>query len=514
MYKPFFSLGKPLSCMALLALLGVSSLPGCSSKAGIDSPQMPPRHWLEDAPGVPVENQEKLDASVESLYSPDKVFDFDECVFLSIQQSPLLVKSAVNIEIKRLAVQDSLFKYLPEPSITFIVTSNITQFNHNIREPSSPVYTEINGLPYAYEQKGNLLTPEKYGQLSWDVSYSAPFPNPVATFLEHKTQKLLVNIAIATHRKAVSEVIENLAGYFLQVNAQDRIIEMQKELIPFLQKEIDYLEKLDSIDGGQGTFLTQARGRLRQAELAIEQSTMQRTIFNTRLKMTAGVDPQQPLQINAADIKGLLDYLPKTATWEERWPQTEDSNLLDKQIELSDYNILLAWAQYIPNFSMNASKTPPEGMYTPRGGTDDWYFNLSFSFPLIDWGRRHRGVQKARMEKAQEFNERARKRTMYSNEWLQAEQNIALAETEVKIAQNELNLTEARLTEAQINYDNGLTNITNLTSAQAGKANARIRLVSTQVRCDAARLKLLALSGVLQERYLGLPGHEKEKKDR
>lgn len=78
----------------------------------------PAKHWLEDVPGVPVENKGKLDAVIPNLYDPAKKFSFEDCVFLTIQQSPLLVNSAVELEIKRLALTDAVWKYLPEPRMT------------------------------------------------------------------------------------------------------------------------------------------------------------------------------------------------------------------------------------------------------------------------------------------------------------------------------------------------------------------------------------------------------------
>ena len=94
-----------LTSRLFLPLLLVAALlaGACSNKAGLKSPELPAKHWLEEAPGVPVENKAKLEAAVPNLYDPKKVFSFEDCVFLTIQQSPALVNSAVNIEIKRLA---------------------------------------------------------------------------------------------------------------------------------------------------------------------------------------------------------------------------------------------------------------------------------------------------------------------------------------------------------------------------------------------------------------------------
>ena len=94
--------------LAVAALCAGMALSGCASqKAGSDAPELPAKHWLEDVPGVPVENKSKLEAVVPNLYDPAKKFSFEDCVFLTIQQSPLLVNSAVELEIKRLALTAS-----------------------------------------------------------------------------------------------------------------------------------------------------------------------------------------------------------------------------------------------------------------------------------------------------------------------------------------------------------------------------------------------------------------------
>ena len=114
----------------LLLMLTAALLAGaCSKKAGLKSPELPAKHWLEEAPGVPVENKSKLESAVPNLYDPKKVFSFEDCVFLTIQQSPALVNSAVDIEIKRLAQTDAVWKYLPEPHMQFTVSNNLTRYN-------------------------------------------------------------------------------------------------------------------------------------------------------------------------------------------------------------------------------------------------------------------------------------------------------------------------------------------------------------------------------------------------
>ena len=108
---------------------------GCTSnKAGMESPELPAKHWLEEAPGIPIENKAKYDAAVPSLYQPDKKFGFEDCVYLTIQQSPSLVNSVVDIEIKRLDKTSAIWKFLPEPHLSLSISQNITNYNSDAKD--------------------------------------------------------------------------------------------------------------------------------------------------------------------------------------------------------------------------------------------------------------------------------------------------------------------------------------------------------------------------------------------
>ena len=217
-----------------------------SNKAGLKSPELPAKHWLEEAPGVPVENKTKLEAAVPNLYDPSKVFTFEDCVFLTIQQSPLLVNSAVDLEIKRVALTDAVWKYLPEPRMTMQVTNNLTRNNMDHRD-----------------------TPGDYGRTKLSVGFFAAFPNPVATYFEHQVQKAMVNLAISTHRKAVGEAIYKIAQAYLQLQAQKKIVKVQKDLLPIGKELIAYWQQVEAVDGRQGVSLNLAMQHQRELELMV-----------------------------------------------------------------------------------------------------------------------------------------------------------------------------------------------------------------------------------------------------
>ena len=227
--------------------------PACASnKAGLKSPELPARHWLEEAPGVPVENKAKLEAAVPNLYDADKNFSFEDCVFLTIQQSPLLVNSAVDLEIKRVALTSAVWKYLPEPRMTFQVSNNLTRLNMD-----------------------NKDTPGDYGRTKLQVGFYAAFPNPVATYFEHQVQKIMVNLAISTHRKAIGEAVYKIAQSYLKLQAQSKIVAAQKELLPVGKELIAYWQQVESVEGRQGVSLNLATQHQRELELTVDKTRME-----------------------------------------------------------------------------------------------------------------------------------------------------------------------------------------------------------------------------------------------
>ncbi len=481
---------RRLARLAAAALVGVLlGGAGCASnKAGIDSPQLPAKHWLDEAPGVPVSQKAKLEAAIPNLYDPAKTFSFEECVFLTIQQSPLLVNSAVELEIQRLARTDAAWKYIPEPRMTVTVSNNLTRFNKN--EPDKP---------------------KDYGQTDYEIGFYTAFPNPIRTYFEHSAQELMANLALSSHRKAVGQAIYRIATAYTELDARRRINAVAEALPGQSKSSLEFWRQVESVDGRQGVERNVAEQHLKETELALEKGKMQETMLLTQLKILAGVDPRQRLAVDSGSVRPLIERFDgRRLNWEERWALTEDQYLLRGQIKLADYNIMVAWAEYVPNMTLQMNRYPPAGQYQPANGEEDTFLHLYFDFPLIDWGRRYRGVQTARMKKAQAFHKQANARTDYSNEWLQAEQNVALAETNLRLVRVQFETAEMRFKEAQISFNEGLTTLPVVTGAHEAMINAQVALIEAEKGLELAKLQWMFVSGMLQEYFLGQPAKEVE----
>ena len=460
---------------------------GCTSnKAGMTSPELPAKHWLQEAPGIPIENKAKYEAAVPSLYQPDKKFGFEDCVYLTLQQSPALINSVVNIEIKRLDTTSAIWKFLPEPHLTLHVSQNITNYNSDAKN--------VDG---------------EYGRPQYEIGFYAPFPNPVATYFEIKAQSMMTGIAISTHRKAVAKAIYEIAQAYLKLQAQQRSLEAKRSLLPVAREMTEYWQKVESVDGKQGSAVSFAKQHERETELGIEKAEMEETIQRTKLKVLAGVDPNQKFIIDVSKSEDILKgFDGKKMRWENSWVESEDNLLLRTQLKLADYNIMLAWAQYFPKISVAVNMNPGRGQSQPSDGPNDQYAHVTFDFPLIDWGRRYRGVQSARMTKAKAFHSIAQKRFDYQNLWLQAEQGVSLAMTNLKLAANRYKTAEMQYDEARIAFENGLEQLPLVAERQGQMVEAQISYIDTELQYRLAQLNWMFVSGKLERRFLGLPDQE------
>ena len=356
-------------------------------------------------------------------------------------------------------------------------------------------------------------TEGEYGKTQIEVGFYAPFPNPVATYFEHKAQGMMTGIAIATHRKAVGEAIYMIAEAYLSLQAKQYSLAAQKSLIPVARELTDYWRQMESVAGSQGANLSMSQQHVRENELAVEKATMEETLQRTQLKMLAGVEASQKFEVDAShayqDI--LKGFNGKNLSWENRWNETEDNLILRTQIQLADFNIMLQWAQYVPNMSFSVNMNPPRGQSQPANGSPDEFLHFSFDFPLIDWGRRYRDVQTARMGKAQAFHSLAQKRSEYQNKWLEAEQNVNLALTNLKLAQNRYKTAQMQYEEARISFENGMTQLPDVANRQEAMVQQQINYINTELEYRLAELKWMYVAGLLQEHFLGLPSVQYQK---
>ena len=404
----------------LLFLALCLSLAACASpKATRTSPELPPRHWLGESPGVPIrsEKDRELQTTVPlTLYAPDKTYDFEDCVYLAVQQSPLLVKSSIKLEMSRLQEKDAAWKYLPEAHMVVSSTVNLTKYNE--------------------DNKSNY---GDYGKTVFRLGFYANFPDPLTTYFNNKAQQAMTNIAVLTHRKAIGLAIWEIADNYLQLDAQGRMRKEMERLPGIIRESATYWKALQAGEGGHAIDMELAEQSEKQVVLQQEKATHMENMMRTRLKTLIGLAAEQRLHTDAGDSTLIfLDFDGLKLNWEERWNVGEEYLAQKMTMQLQEYNIMLALAQYMPTFAFEVNNYPPAGQSQPYNGREDTFLHFRMNFTVLDWGRRYRGVQQARMAKALVFQEMAERRTQYANKWEQSRQEWAMGCTNLELAKSGL----------------------------------------------------------------------------
>jgi len=477
--------GRCLVSALVLALCVVMS--ACSSpKATLKSPELPPRHWLGETPGLPFRSDQdkELHTSVPlTLYSPEKRYNFEDCVYLAIQQSPLLVKSSIKLEMSRLKEKDAIWQYVPEPHLLLTSAVNLTKYN-----------------------EGNPNNYGDYGRTVFRARFYATVPDPFATYFTHKAQQIMSNIAVLGHRKAIGLAIWEIADSYLQMHAQKRIRGEQAKLPGIAQESTIYWKAMNASVGGHGIDIDLALQNETQIALRQDKTKHVEKMIHMRLKTLIGLGSEQQLETELQDSTAVFrDFDGRNLHWEDRWMHSEEYLTEKLGILLQDYKILLAWAKYMPTITLDVNTYPPAGQAQPPDGREDFFLHFGFDFTLLDWGRRYRGVQTARMDKAIAFQSLAEKRTRYENSWSKCRQEYEMAVTNRELARGALRSAELEQQKTEIEYQGGNLSLTMLIKHKEAVINARVSLIEAELNLQQAELKWMHLAGILEERFMDAP---------
>ena len=187
--------------------------------------------------------------------------DFNECVRVALAQSPLLTKSSIEIESKRLDVGDAYSQYIPTivMSTTFYLrlpeyenTASSSAYTSMFQNPSSNPSTNLSNAITAansiYAGDSANRNRKKY-----DLSFSTGSWNPLLTAFDVQAKKELVNIAVLSHLKVIDGGLKRLGATYLQIGMVETMIAMAKEKEELAHKNLEYVKTRAGL--GQGANL-------------------------------------------------------------------------------------------------------------------------------------------------------------------------------------------------------------------------------------------------------------------
>lgn len=455
---------------------------GCSFGPAGFLPELPRKDWLnpDKKSGENTAEKENL-----QIYNPNKTLNFEDLVFLAIQQSPVISRGGIDMEVQQIALTDTKWRYLPEVHLLYTISNNITQYNKG-----NPAYRNTD-----------------YGETAYQVQFSGNFQNPITTFFNVKAQNELLKVAQITHRKLIADVIEKLARSVLAIDLAEKKVKMLQELSANAEKKRDYSTRKEEYTVNLISPASLDEDYADNVDLLLREEKLQLAIEKSNLKMLVGLDKTQELNVNAQSLRNdLQTFKPNELSWRDVWNDTEQNFLMREQVQLEKANVMLAWARYTPNINFTVNDSPPKGQSQIRGTETDQFLHVYLSFPILDWGARYRQAKISGARERQRQLDLIEKEREYGQGWDAKEDSFLLAKARTERAIKNASSADKRLKAIEISYENGMADMALLSRFRDEALNRRITILERENAVDLARLAWMHYASKLAQRYLGNAG--------
>jgi outer membrane protein TolC len=455
--------------MALLCLFVI----GCALPP-VRDPELPPRHWLEQAANeTSAQSLPDIDLKAEPL-------DFTRCLLLAMRQSPLLHNSAVEMEIASLRTESAFWSQLPEVKARFTVTANITRNDENNED-------------------------DGYGDTSYRVGFGVSGYNPVAAHFSYEARRLMEELAVLTHCKAVENLAGRIGDVLVRLDTLHRLGAVQDRRPILADTAVRYYSLLEPGQEEQSLEYARARQQARVARAMVEKTEAEKRMLLSSLKLLLGVAPEEQLQVGGPGA--IMEHLPDTEgnnAWEAAWDAGADKRMLDVGLKLQDFNILLAWSRFMPDTHLDVFTANADSSLS-GSSEDDVFISAGLSFPIMDWGIRARGVGEARLLKTQSADRERQSRSDFAAGWAHGRQEYDALLAELALQEENLELARLETRKAKIEFENAVGGMSQVMEKEDREIDAQIRLVELQGRLNQWRIKAIIAGGYLTRELVRLP---------
>ena len=392
-----------------------------------------------------------------SLPPEGATLSFDECVIMAAQQAPDLVDSVIDLELAEIKADTAYWKRFPSIDARFRVTANLTRQHEEYRDTTARLDFGI----YGFE--------------------------PVASQFTYKAERLLQDVALSTHQKAVEKRGEQIGVTLLRLENLERVRDRQAARLA-LAKQLVAFQQANQGAAGDRLETALARHQEKAAQAALEKTDAAMASLYLSLKLMLGIDLDRQIKARGGSVVEVLQSDKASAAlaaneWAEVWNRSLDARIGRATLKLQDYNIMLAWAKYLPNVSMEVVTANPDSDYASYSSKDDVFVHLYFTLPLFDWGERSRGVDSARLQKSQAAQRGKLGRLTFAQQWKEEWLNMKMARADLDFARERLAVAKLEAQKASLQHSSGEMSFDAL-------VNARTKVIDEEIAVEDAALQL------------------------
>ena len=397
--------------------------------------------------------------------------DYDRAVELALRQSPYLIDSSLEIDIRHLDVKDSQFSFVPAMTLR------------------STYY---------------FATPNRSGN-DYSIVFNIGPYNPVMSYFSLQVSRMVEEMAMLAHEKVISEGLYKLAQGYLELDSLIRLEAVYREMEGLAEQDLAYVSKR-----GEAGAASPLETQIAQQQLAVAQAETERiqasqeTVASriTRfLGMTNG--SRQDLMVEQAQSQVIGDFDPSQASLNQARERSFDLRIQKIKEKLQAKNVTLAYSKFIPNFSMGVRNIDP---LSDVEGENDYYASVSMEIPIWTGMKRVDNVSRQKMVLKQMEAETDDKKYELKSDWQEAVTEMKQASLSLQLAKSSLELAELKEKQAEISYKSNTQPLTALLDDRRARLNAEKGLILTTKEYDLAVLRLRHLSGDLFNGHVNVQG--------
>lgn len=397
--------------------------------------------------------------------------DFEGCIRLALQQSPYLIKSSVEIQVKRLDESDS--RYGLFPSVTFRTTFY----------PSQPKVPEVFG------------TPRSYGLNFFSEAY-----NPFESYFSLKIRKIITQIAILSHLQVIADGLARLGRMFLELEILKRSAVFQDQIISLARQSLAYPENRLKLGTGTSLEVRVATQELEAAQIERQRIATSEARVLKNLRSFLGLKPEKGFTPDLREVRRQVvgQFNPAAVTMDQVQARSYDLKVQEYVRQLQALNVTLAKTRLLPSLYLGVQTPDP----TTLGSVTGLYFSIGLDVPIWDGLRRYRNISRQKAILKQYDTDKELKELDLKDKWELAQENLGNAAVARKMAQAQEELAQLQERQSTIRYQSGGEPVTFFLAGRKKYLEAQKNTLLKSLDYDLAVLNLRQISGDLSYTYV------------
>lgn len=404
--------------------------------------------------------------------------NFTECVRVALSQSPLFVKTSLEIQNKRLDEHDAW--------ATFVPTLRV-ETRYLFKRPP--------------QQDPDTWNP-------WTFNFYTDNYNPIKSAFEIAIRRKIKEVAILNHGKAISEGLYKLGQGFLKLEYARKIWEIALKREKARKDSLDFSKTL--LTRGQASpmdvKLAEAQLRLTQSEL--NKIKLDHTAYLNEIKFILGVSPLIKLDLDLDKGREELigDFRVEEIDQKKVLSESISMRIAKAESVLQNRRIYVAYYEYMPTFDL-LIQTRDSLYVSDNKTTKEFYPELRVQMP-INFFTKGRNV-------ARQYVTYSQKRAMEQTLELELVNNFQTALTSyqktkgtVDLQRNQLELAKLEYEQAEYRFKEGLVDFRGLEDTSNVVDRNMMALAEAEYIQDLSILQIRYLTGDLLSQYINLDNVE------